>query len=283
MITNEGKLHIKRYLANYVPYIAKSMSFGIGNRVESLADTSLHLEVANAPISLTSFDFVNNKLVYRAEVPAEYVGQIHEIGLYSLEADPAAGEFSSRIISTFDSASEDWVNAVGLTPAVFNSSSTRVGYDSMSMTTPASTTLTYMLSNIALDLSGYSDADTFVFAFNVTNAFTSAVRFRFFTDNSNYYELYIGPQTAGYKIVELTKGSAVVVGTPSWSNITQMRVVMSSGPGGTSSVELEAARIEDKDAANLDYTLVARKVLQTPINKIAGQSQDIEFALDVLL
>ncbi len=283
MLTTEGKNQIRRYLAGWVPAIAKSVSFGIGTRAEALTDAALQMETARAAITLTAFDFVNNELVYKASVPDDYVGKIYEVGIYSLEVDPAAGEFSSRTLSTFDSASEDWVNTSTLAAATYGTTSTRVGADSMLMAPSSSTTLTYGLKNIALDLSGYSSADTFNFAFNVGNANTSAIKFRFLTDASNYYDFTLGAQTAGYKFVEVTKGTATATGTPSWTNITEIQVITTSGAGGASSVEFDSIRIEDKDAANLDYILVARKVLVSPVTKVAGQPQDIEFTLDVSL
>jgi hypothetical protein len=136
---------------------------------------------------------------------------------------------------------------------------------------------------LSLDLSGYSSSDSFTFAFNVGNAFTSSIRFRFLTDGANYYDFNFGAQTAGYKINEITKGSATVTGAPSWSNITDIQITTTSTSGGASSVEFDAIRIEDKDAQTLDYILVARKVLAAPVTKVAGMAQDVEFTLDITL
>ncbi len=232
---------------------------------------------------MTSFDFVNNKLVYKASIPEDYLGKIYEVGVYSLETDPASSEFSSRMLSTFDSATENWVNASTLAFATFGTTSTRIGADSLLMAPAVSTSLTYALKEIELDLSGYSAADTFNLAFNVAGATASIIRFRFLTDASNYYDLSIADRTIGYKIVEMTKGSATVTGTPNWSNITEIQVAVTSPAGTPTSVEFESIRIEDKDAANLDYILIARKVLPTPITSIQGQAQDVEFTLDISL
>lgn len=264
-----------------MPAIAQSVVFGIGNRAEALADIALQMEVAKSPINLVSYDFVNNKIVYKASIPDEYVGKIYEVGVYSLETDPSAGDFASRTITTFDSGTEDWVVSGTSTPATYGSTNTRVGNDSVVLTPAASATSTVALQNMALDLSGYSTADTLNFAFNVGNANTSAVRFRFLTDGANFYDFNLGAQTAGYKITEVSKGSATVTGTPNWSNITEIQVTVTSGAGGASSVDLEAVRIEDKDSASLDYILISRKVLASPVTKVAGQAQDVEFTLDV--
>lgn len=281
MITSEGSLHIKRYLAGYVPSIGESIAFGIGNRAESLSDVSLHLEAVQSRVNLITYDFVTNKLVYKAVIPEEFSGVIYEVGLYSLDANPVSTEFSSRIITTFDSATENWVNAGTGVNATFGTTATRLGADAMLMAPAASTTLTYALRDVFIDLDGYSNLDTFSFAFNVANANTTAVKIRFLKDASNYYEFSLGAQTAGYKITEVTKSTAAATGQPSWSEIIEVQVLVTSGAGGASSVEFDAIRVEDKDSANLDYILVSRKVLAAPVVKVAGQSQDIEFSLDV--
>lgn len=279
MLTTEGKLHIKRYLAGYVPVIAQSMSFGIGTSAESLSDIALQLESTKASINLTAYDFALNKLVYKAAVPEEYIGKIYEVGIYSLEVDPAAGEFSSRTLTTFDSATEDWKDS-GV-DSVFSMTNARIGGDSLSHTPAISGFITSTLSNISIDLSGYSSADTFNFAFNAGNAHTTNIRYRFLTDASNYYDFNTSAQSSGYKVLEFTKGSAAPNGSPDWSNITEIQVTTTSSGGGSASVEHDAIRIEDKDAASLDYILIARKVLASPVTKVPGMSLDVEFTLDV--
>lgn len=281
MITTEGKNQIKRYLAGYESAIARSMAVGVGARAESLTDAALHLETTRMPVSLNFYDFINEDLVFKATVPADYEGQIYEIGLYSLLDAPSSAEYASRTITTFDSATEQWVSPSDQTIATFGTTSTRVGADSLLFTPAASTTTAYALQNIYFDLSGYSSSDSFTFAFNVGNANTSDIVIRFMTDTSNYYSFSLGAQTAGYKITEVTKGAAVATGTPSWQNISQVQVLVTSAIDGASSVELDAIRVEDKDSVSLDYVLVARKVLAVPETKEAGVPHDIEFRLDV--
>jgi len=286
VITTEGKNHIRRYLAQYVPAIAQSVVYGIGATAEAGTDASLNFEVVRSPVNLITYDFANNKLIYKASIPDDYIGKIYEVGLYSLDQDPASGSYGSRLITTFDSGTETWVDpADGVTAPVFSATANRVGADAMLHDPAASATLTDTLRGLALDFSGNSAADTFKFAFNVANANTNSVTYRFMTDASNYYSFAITTtaQSAGYKIVELTKGSATVTGTPDWSNITEVQVLTNSKSSGASSVEHDAIRIEDKDSASLDYILVARKVLAAPVTSSDGLAQDIEFSLDITL
>lgn len=267
-------------MAGYVPTIASSVAFGIGSAAESINETSLNLEVVRAPINLTYYDFVQNKLVYKAAIPEDFAGKIYEAGIYSLPNDPNVGEFSSRLITTFDSDTETWLTANN--PATFTSVNTRAGKNSLNHTPAASATTTSVLSGLTLDLAGYSNTDVFIFAYNLGNANTTSIRFRFLVDASNYYDFLINTgMTAGYKIYSVNKSSASVTGTPNWANISELQVITTSTSGGASDVEFDAVRIQDRDSASLDYILVARKVLSSPVTCVAGQAQDFEFTLDV--
>lgn len=283
MITTNGKLHIKRYLAQFVPSIAQSIAFGVGDLAESVDHVKLQFETERADITLISYDFVNNKLIYKASVPEEFSGKIYEAAIYSMSSNSAAGEFGSRILTTFDSATEVWVDATSGTAATFNSTNTRIGVDSMRHTPSLSTSKTDTMRDVVTDLSGYSSADKFVLAYNVGNSNTSDIIIRFLTDTSNYYSVSLGTQTSGYKITEATKGSATATGTPDWGNITEIRIVTTSGAGGASSVDYDGLRIEDMDTMNSDYVMVSREVLASPYTKQDGRTQEIEFSLDVVV
>jgi len=252
----------------------------LGNRAESNTDTKLQFEVERVDINLTSYDFVNNKLIFKAPIPDDFSGKIYEVGIYSLAEDPNAGELASRLITTFDSGTETWLNA-GVA-ATFSSSNTRVGIDSLNHTPAGSGSTTSVLSGLTLDINGFAGTDVFLFAFNLGTANTSSIRFRFLTDASNYYDFTVNSgMTAGYKIVSFNKSAATVTGAPSWSNIIEIQITTNSGAGGASNVDFDAIRIQDRDSTSLDYILVARKVLTTPVTSIAVQAQDLEFTLDV--
>lgn len=283
MITTAGKTYIKRYLAQYTSSIARSVAFGIGSAAEALGDVSLQLQTTQSPINLVSYDFANNQVVFKASVPDNYVGSIYEVGVYSLLSDPNVSGYGSRLITTFDSNTEGWYDTGSGAAAAFDTTVMRVGSDGLSHTPALSATTTSRLGSLTLDLSGHSSSDSFTFALNVANTNTSSVTVRFLTDASNYYLYNLGTsvQSAGYKMIKLTKGSATVTGSPNWNNITEIQVATTSSSAGASSVVLDAIRVEDIDSINLDYILVARKVLASPVVKLAGQAQDIEFALDV--
>jgi hypothetical protein len=279
MLTTEGKLHVKRYQAEYVNSIARSMVFGIGAATETVGDKALQLEVESSPINLTAYDFVNNQIVYKAEIPEAYAGKIYEVGVYSLDENPTNSDYASRLITTFDSASEDWEDNSGVL-ANFGTTATRVGVDSLLFTPASSATTTYNLNDLELDLSGYSGADNFVLAYNVANSNTSQITVRFMVNSGNYYSTSLGAQTSGYKIVNVLKSAFTSTGTPTWATITKIQILVTSTSGGASNVEFDAIRINDTDSAITDYVLVARKVLTTPVTKVAGMAQDMEYRIN---
>lgn len=281
MITTEGSIYIKRYLAGFVPSIAESVAFGLGGVAESAGQTKLQFEVGRSDVLLTSYDFANNKLIFKAIVPEDFGGIVNEVALFSAAANAAAGEFGSKIITTFDSATEQWVDASTSADATFVATDVRIGADALRQAPAASGTKTDKLTDISMDLSGYSAADKFVLAFYAGNTNASSVRVRFLTDVNNYYEVNFGTPANGYNIVEIAKSAAVATGTPDWSSITEMRVTTNSSATGASQINFDGLRIEDADTINSDYVMVARELLPSSFTKQEGMSQEIEFALDV--
>lgn len=277
MITADGKTRIKQYLAGQGGTLAGSIAVGIGSTAENINDTRLQFEVERFNIDVIGYDFVDNAIIFKGVLPEDIAGKFYEASLWSADADPLASGYGSRIITTFDSETETW------DIETMESAIARIGVDSLKHTPAASGSTTSIQTGIELDLSGYSSADLFTMAYNVENNNTSSLRFRFYTDSSNYYDLNLGAQTTGYKFTSVTKGSATTTGSPDWSHITQLGVTTTSGAGGASAVEFDGIRIEDVDTLNPEYGLLARKVLPTPYTKELGQAQEFEYALTVNL
>jgi len=281
LITTEGKTHIKRYMAGWVPSIAQSIAVGIGGKAENVDDTKLQLEVARADITVTSFDFANNKLVFKAPVPETFGGSIYEVALYSASADAVAGQYGSKLLTTFDEDVEDWNKIPTLEDSTYSTGTARIGSDALQQSAGAGSSVTDGLAEMFLDLSGHSGLDRFVFAFHAHDANIATLTFRFMTDSSNYYDIVIGSQAPGYRIVEVPKSSAVATGSPKWENITEIRIITTAGAGGNALVDFDAIRIDDADTVNPDYIMVAREFLLTPFVKEEGKVQEVEFTLDV--
>jgi hypothetical protein len=280
VITDEGKIYIKRYLAGWVPTMANSMAFGVGDNPEVANEKKLNFEIGRTNIAVRSYDFVNDKLIFKAPLPEGIAGTIYEVALYSQEKNSLAGDYGSQLLTTFES-DDDWINPVNGNSATFSTANTRIGNDSVSLTAAASATTRARLEGISMDFSGSTMADRFMLSMNVSTN-TSAVDLKFMTDNSNYYTFTFNP-ASGYRIQGKTLGTSVSTGNPNWSDINMLELSLTATSGGTSTLDLDGLRIEDLDSPNPEYIMIAREVLGTPFVKEENRIQDIEFAINVSL
>lgn len=254
---------------------------GVGQAPEQLTDLSLQYEIGRAPVNLVAYDFDKDQLIFKAPLDESFDGTIYEVGLYSRE-DSSAGTYGSRILASFDSDTEFWMD--GSNPASYRTTNTRIGNDSAFVTAAASGNSTITYPDITIDLGGNSAADTFNFAFHSANTNLSSIRYRFLTDASNYYDITISAGIAtGFNILSALKGSAVVTGTPDWSRITSLQVTAFASAAGSIDVGFEGIRIEDVDTIDSGYVLVSRVVLTIPFTKVAGAIQEVEFPLGVTI
>lgn len=275
MITASGRTFIKRYLAGQSGTLVGAIGVGIGNAAPTTADTRLQFEFARIPVAVTDYDFATDQLIFKGTLAEEVEGVIYEVGLWTAETNSASGNQESRLITTFDSETEEW------DIETFDTANTRIGVDSLKHTPAASGTSASILTGITLDLSDFTSLDTIVMAFNVGNANTASSKVRFRTDASNYYEFTVSAPTSGYKFVSFQKGTATVVGSPDWSNINEIEVRTTATAGGAASVQYDGLRVEDVDSIAPEYGLIARSVLATPITKAEGVVRDVEYALPV--
>lgn len=277
MLTAKGKTFIKRYLAGQAGNVVGAISIGVGGTAATLNDTKLQFEFARIPIDVIAYDFATDKLVFKGSLDENVVGKIYEIGLWTAEVNTAAGNQASRMITNFDSETEDWTNET------VESTIARIGVDSLKHTPAASATTSSILSGVAFEFNESSSLDTFVLAYNNENAFCSSLVFRLRTDASNYYSFTVSSPAVAYGFASFTKGSATVTGTPNWADINDIEVRTTATAGGSASVEWDGIRLEDVDTIAPEYGLVARYVPPSPITKVSGRVQDVEYALSVSL
>lgn len=275
MLTTSGKAFMKKYMAGQAGTLVGAVAIGAGDTAATLADTKLQLEFSRSAIDVISYDFSTDKLVFKCTLDETVGGSIREVGLWTLEDSPTPGTQQSQMLTSFDSATETW------SAGTWDGSVTRIGVDSLKLTPALSTTTQTVLTGVNYDFSANSSADIFTFAFNCDNAFTSNIKVDFRTDSSNYYEFTVTTPTSGYHINTFTMGTASVTGAPSWSDINEIAISVTATSGGAGSVELDAIRIDDVDTITPDYTLIDRFVLVTPIVKVEGAVQDLEFSLAV--
>jgi hypothetical protein len=282
LITTEGKAHIKRYLAGYVPYIGGSIAFGIGAAPETINDRNLQYEVSKVDVNSISYNFATNAVVFKAPLPTAGAFKTYEMGLYAPRVD-ATNTFTSKVITSFDSVNENWRSEDG-SPATYSTPNSRIGADALLHSPAGGQSQASNLSNITQDFSANAASDRFSFAYSVFNANTNYIGFNFYTDANNYYTFAFGGNdvnSVGYRIMSREKGSAQVTGVPNWERITKIVVSTGSAASGQSNVEYDGIRLDSSNTYGLDNILVARKVLSTPVTKLLGQPQDIEFNLGV--
>lgn len=277
MITADGRRFIKSYLASQGGTIVGAISIGIGSAAATLNDDRLQFEFARVPVLITSYDFVSDEIIFKGTLDESIGGKIYEIGVWTAEANSAPGAQAGKMLTSFDSESEEWTNET------FETTVARLGPDSLKHTPAASATSTSTLMGVSLDLGDYSSQDAIILAYNVDNANTANIKVRLRTDSSNYYEFTITSPTAGYKFAQFVKGAATVVGTPSWAEISEIEVATTATSGGSASVSFDGLRMEDIDSVAPAYGMVARHVPALPITKNEGIIQDIEFAIPVTI
>jgi len=280
MITNLGKVHIKRFLAGWEPDLARSIAFGVGESVENSGQERLDYEIGRTDIALVTYNFVEDKLVFKGVMDEVFDGVIYEVGLYSSEVGEGS-TVGSRLLLSFDSDTESWTQA-GL-PATYATTNTRIGNDSMVIAPAANGSITAVYENILMDLSGYTSADAFSFAFYSANTNVSSMTFRFFTDASNYYTVTVagGSIATGFNLISVPIAQSAATGAPRWSEITKVEVTVNASAAGAASIQLEGVRVEDLDNTAIGHILIARTKLVTPFVKTTGTIQEVEFPLGV--
>ena len=117
MITTNGKNIVAKYLLNQAPEFASHIAVGVGGQAYPTSSSatfsasvqSLEFEIARVPILSKGLlkEDGQEKIVFKAELPIEQRFQITELGLYPAATNAVAGNFDSRIVSTF-SNSEPW-------------------------------------------------------------------------------------------------------------------------------------------------------------------------------
>lgn len=282
MITDLGKVHIKRFLAGWEPELARSIAFGVGDSAESSAQDRLDYEIGRTDIALTTYNFLEDKLIYKGVTDELFDGVIYEVGLYSSEAGEGSA-VGSKLILSFDSDTEFWTQA-GL-PATYATTNTRIGNDSVVVAPAASGSITTSYADVLMDLSGYTAADTFSFAFYNANANASSMKYRLYTDAANYYDIDLtsGQITTGFNLVNIPMAQAVPTGAPRWAEITKVDVTVNANANGAAHVQLEGVRVEDRDNTEIGNILIARTKLAVPYTKLTGTIQEVEFPLGITI
>lgn len=285
VVTKYGKRFLTSFLAGRDSFSSKAMAFGIDNTAAADTDTRMGFEFYRTPILFgstdiqTANDITTYAVVYKATIPQDVAGYITEVGIYP-EFKQSLSSYDSKFLGDFDNQL-DWTN----TPLITEEGA-RVGQYLLNMSSDGTSAKEYKSSVQPIDLSGYSINDTIRLAYLKNDANLSSITIKFYSSSLDYYSVTITPASGtGYKLSsDITLDSLFSNASTSnvdASNITQIGIVITPTSGQSTSVGLDALRINDEDTFNPDFGLISRSILSTPLVKLAGRQVDVEYRLDL--
>lgn len=276
ILTTEGKRLLLRVLAEQAASLGQAIGVGVSAVAATAADTRLGWEVDRSSIDIKAVDYDNSLVVMKTTLPQNTAYTIYEIGLWSQFTNSLNTETSSRILTTFETDVENWTNFT------LDTTQNRTSRNAMRIDATSSSTKT-AVSNVDLDLSGYSSVDQFSVAFYKANNNITTLGLVFESATGVYRKnTTVSSLPVGYNIINLNKGDFVATGTPDWSAITKIDIEVTAG-GTAGYLIMDGIRIEDADTLNPDYALVSRSVLGTPLVKTDNSPMDVEYALEFTL
>jgi hypothetical protein len=229
-------------------------------------------------VSLSSVDFINNRIVFKGTLNQGLTGKIYEAGLFSDATTGDSRGYNSRLLFAFGNAAvEPWSGGT------YDATNNRLSPNALRVTASASGSSTATLNNVSLDLSGYSSSDIFKIAYRPTTAFVTNFKIRFLdADPSSYYETTIVPTGTNYQISTFNRSNLTKVGTTAdLANVAGVSLVVNASSGGTGTVDFDSMRVEDMDTLDNTNILISRTVLGTQIVKDDIVPMEVEYSLDV--
>jgi hypothetical protein len=285
VITKYGKRFLTSFLAGRDSFNSKTMAFGIDSTSATDADTRLGFEFYRTPVEFGSTDIqtlndtTTYSVVYKTTIPQDVAGYITEVGIYP-EFRDSITSYDSKFIADFESQL-DWTN----NPSISLNNS-RVGQYTLSMSSNGTAAREYKSNVQQIDLSGYSVNDTLRLAYFKEDENLSNIIIKFYSSPSDYYSITITPESGtGYKItpgIPLSNlfSNASTLNVDS-SNINQIGITITPASGESTSVDMDALRINDEDTFSPDFGLISRSVLSTPLMKLSGRQVEVEYKLDL--
>ena len=289
VITKFGKRFLTNFIAGNIPSVGKDIAVGVDNTAATVNDTRLGFEFYRTPIILSSTDIqtvdsvTTYSVVYKATIPQDISGVISEVGLYP-SAKSSLNNYDSKFISDFSNFL-DWVDVDGYHPEVTNENA-KIGSNMLNI----SNSNKEYVSNIYLDLSGYSEVDTFKVAYyvpSIANSMTQ-MKLKFYSSDTDYFESSIPLNySIGYHISDDINMSDILTvgeGNPDKSKIVKVGILIING---TDIIYIDGIRINDEDTFDPIYGLISRSILPDPnsnysyLTKLSGRQVDIEYRLDL--
>jgi hypothetical protein len=287
VITKFGKRFLTNFIAGNISDPAKSMAFGVDLTAANANDSRLGFEFYRVPVLLNSTDIqtvgstTTYSVVYKTTIPQDVSGVISEVGLYP-STRRSINNFDSKFLSDFDNFL-DWTDSNDFNPNVV-SSGAKIGDNVLTMSSDSTSANEYT-SSTALDLSGYSDADSIRLAYSKNDTNLQNIVLKFYSSDTDYYSTTITPASGtGYKITDDILLSTLFTGptgTPNKSQINKIGITITPTSSNTTSVGLDGLRINDEDTFDPEFGLISRSVLGTVLTKLNGRQVDVEYKLDL--
>jgi len=273
VITVAGKESILSAVAGNSAGFATSIVAGIGDVTATVNDTSLEFLVGGNDITTVMVDPINEKIFFKATLPAQDNYEVHELGCFSINYTGAQNSINggSIILITFGE-STTWFDTEGT--STFEGSNNRIGLKSIEY---SGFTTVEGYADLVQDLSHLGDSTTFDLAYYSEGV--SDLELRFNTDEDNYYSTNSWTVDDGYNIDKIAVGSFTATGVPDWAFIRTVSIVAN---GTDATLSLDALRYTIPSATEAsDSTLLSRVVLTEPQQKLAGVSMDLEYVLEL--
>lgn len=284
VITKFGKRFLTNFIAGNEKTLSKTMAFGIDSTAATDLDTRLGFEFYRMPVSFGSTDIqtqnetTSYSVVYKATIPQDVSGVISEVGIYP-ETRKSLNIFDSKFITDFDSQL-DWTNA----PELIGENS-KVGPYLLKMISNNGSAKEYNSNISIIDFSGYSINDSIRLAYYKYDNNLANIKIRFYSSSTAYYETTITPPSGtGNFISNNILLSSVFAGAttpaPDDTNINKIGIILTPTSGNTTTVGMDALRINDEDTFDPQFGLISRSIV-TSLTKVAGRQVDVEYRLDL--
>ena len=287
MITKFGKRFLTSYIAGGSPFPAQEMAFGIDSTAVNTSgnDTRLGFEFYRFPISLGTIDIQTDEngdstyaVVYKTTIPQDVAGIIKEVGLYP-SSKTSLNATDSKFITDFEN-NMLWFDSNLVNPELVTSPTPRVGSTMFQVSTLSNVSREFVSKVDTFNLNGYSANDTLTLAYNQADTNLSSIKVKFYSSDTDYLYLTFNNFSAvGEAIKSVALSTMSVNGSPDATSIIKVGVeVIAKNSTGTV-VYLDGLRINDEDTFDPRYGIVARSVLDTPLQKLAGRPVDVEFRM----
>jgi hypothetical protein len=286
-LTIVGRSLILKSLLGLIPSVGGSIAIGVDGaanpalNANNLIDlNTMSFSIGQSPVQLATLNRTDNvdALVFKTTIndPLKYT--IYEVGLYPEAIQDQIVQFADLLL--FNGESDDgWTE--GSTDLSLKTTGSRMISENIANGTyrigneavyidSGSTVFSTVFSKKFTD---FSDKDLLKLAVDPTGA-SGSLLIKFETDNSNYYSKTFTISSGGYQILSCAKDQILATGTPSWSNINKISITMTS-----TGLVLDGIKFDDTDNVDINYGLISRTALATPIQKSAGEPITIEYYL----